>query len=98
MTAVHQAVMKLRQVMTVDLRPVQVGINTMTEVLVQSIEARSAGLIVYLKDEDEYQNIKETLADFQEKTDKPILICLNEKIELLNIEDLKRFGLQRIEM
>lgn len=90
--------MKVRQVMTVDLRPVQVGINTMTEVLVQFIAAGSAGLIVYLKDEDEYQNIKATLADFQEKIDKPILICLNEKIELLNIEDLKRFGLQRIEM
>lgn len=92
MTAVHQAVM------TVDLRPVQVGINTMTEVLVQSIAASSAGLIVYLKDEDEYQNIKETLDDFQEKIDKPVLICLNAKIELLNIDDLKRFGLQRIEM
>ncbi len=70
----------------------------MAEVLVQSIAASSVGLIVYLKDEDKYQNIKENLADFQEKIDKPILICLNEKIELLNIEDLKRFGLQRIKM
>lgn len=68
----------------------------MTDLLVQTISEETVGLVVYVKDLDEYQNIKNTLTDFQEKINKPVLICLNEKIELLNPDDLKRFGLQRI--
>ena len=98
MTAAHQAVQKARQVMTVDLHLVQVWINEMIDLLVQTISEEIAGLVIYVKGPDEYQNIKNKLTDFQEKIDKPVLICLNAKIELLNIEDLKRFGLQRIEM
>ena len=70
----------------------------MTDLLVQTISEETVGLVVYVKDLDEYQNIKNTLTDFQEKINKPVLICLNEKIELLNPDDLKRFGLQRIEV
>lgn len=84
--------------MTVDLHLVQVWINEMTDLLVQTISEEIAGLVVYVKGPDEYQNIKNTLTDFQEKINKPVLICCNEKIELLNADDLKRFGLQRIEM
>lgn len=70
----------------------------MTDLLIQTISEETIGLVVYVKDEDQYQDIKGALANFQEQINKPVLICLNEKIELINIEDLNRFGLQRIEM
>lgn len=39
----------------------------MTDLLVQTISEETAGLVVYVKGPDEYQNIKNTLTDFQEK-------------------------------
>lgn len=68
----------------------------MTDSFIQTISEETVGLVVYLKDADEYEKSHKALLDFQQKINKPVLICLNEKIELLNPDDLKRFGLQRI--
>ena len=69
----------------------------MTNLLIQTISEDTVGLVVYVEDVKEYQDIKDALSNFKNRINKPILICVNQ-FEILNAEDLKRFGLQQVEI
>lgn len=70
----------------------------MTNTFVQTIPESAVGLIFYVKDSCDYQSLYDEAQKIQNLMNKPVIICINDSLEILNHEDLKRFGLQKVEI
>lgn len=68
----------------------------MTNTFVQTIPDSAVGLIFYVTDRHDLKNVYAEAQKIQSLMNKPVIICMNDSLKVLNHEDLKRFGLQRV--
>lgn len=69
----------------------------MNNLLIHPITNDTCGIIIYFKSPDEYKAAKTYLDSFIAQIKKPVLICIDEKIQLLSDDALKSMGLMRIQ-
>ncbi len=70
----------------------------MTNTFVQTIPDSAVDLIFYVKDRYDCKSLYDEAQKIQNLMNKPVIICINDSLEILNHEDLKRFGLQKVEI
>jgi hypothetical protein len=70
----------------------------MKEIFIQAIPSDAIGLVIYFEDEQQYEHCKKFIYDLESKINKPILGCLNKSLKVLNQDELKSYGLQKISM
>lgn len=68
----------------------------MTNTFVQTIPDSAVGLIFYVTDRHDFENVYDEAQKIQSVMNKPVIICMNDSLDVLNHEDLKRFGLQKV--